>query len=262
MNRTWKLTDTEFVVLWEATKRDDFVPHPFVFTCRTPDEHEYRRQKQQAWDELRRREDRWFEPVMAVLAEPDIRIVALGHDGADPWQSFVPARVLGVRRGDVGYVVSELSGETWSHSGGFTVTECDAINLADAVVRALPEAGPGAHSSIVLPSYDAGEALDYSYGRSSVRDTYDEPIAGRAQSFLAQPASCVGTIRVQQGHSRFGPRGIAEYRMRWRDVIDDGRYVIVDGQPPVANGVDAKGMVTAVNVGVAEVVRAIKDERR
>jgi hypothetical protein len=261
MNRTWELTDIEFVALWEAGNRDGRLPDPLMFTCRTPDPHEYYRQKCDAWERLRGSGARWFEPVMEAIARPDIRIVAEGYDGADPLQANVPARLLGVRRGDRGYVVSEMSGETWSHSGGFVIAECDAVGLAGTVVDTLPVVGPGRLSEVVLSTRQAGESLDYSYGRSSVLDSYDEPESTRSESFLTQPASCIGTIDVVQGTSRFGPRGITRYTMEWRDLIGDGRYMIDDAHPSVAVAVDSHGLVSMINYRVGGVIRAIKDER-
>jgi hypothetical protein len=199
--------------------------------------------------------------VLDVLAFPDLRIVAEGYDGQDPWKPEVPVRLHGVRRGDHGYVFSELSGETYWHSGGFTVTECDPVDLAGVIVRALPDVGPGRSADVALSTRVERNDLDYSYGGSAVRDSFDDSVSDRSATFLALPASCVGTIDVIQGRSRFGPRGITRHRLEWRDVEEDGRYAIDDGNPPIAMATDAKRLTAMTNTRVAEVVRAIKDER-
>ncbi|MFE9326905.1 ESX secretion-associated protein EspG [Nocardia sp. NPDC052278] len=260
MNRTWKFTDLEFIVQWEALKQD-YLPEPFVYTCRTWVNEDYVREQQDALARLRHSGDRSFDEVLDVLAFPDLRIVAEGYDPAEPWQPDVPVRLHGVRRGDRGYVFSELSGETYWHSGGFTITECDAVDLAGAIVRALPEVEPGRRATVVLSTQDEGDGLDYSLGRSVVHDSFEDTIADRSAEFLALPTSCSGTIDVIQGWSRFGPRGITRHRLQWRDIRDDGRYAIDDQNPPVARAIDAKNLTAMINTRVAEVVRAIKDER-
>ncbi|WP_433195524.1 ESX secretion-associated protein EspG [Nocardia sp. CA-107356] len=260
MNRTWKYTDLEFIVQWEALEQD-YLPEPFVYTCRTWVNEDYVAERNEAMDRLRRTGDRSFDSVLEVLAFPDLRIVAEGYDPADPWNAQAPVRLHGVRRGDRGYVFSELCGETYWHSGGFTANACDAVDLAGAIVRALPQVEPGRRADVVLSTQDEGDGLDYSHGRSAVHDTFDDTVADRSTEFLALPSSCTGTIDVIQGRSRFGPRGITRHRLEWRDVRDDGRYAIDDQNPPVARSVDANKLVSMINTRVAEVVRAIKDER-
>ncbi|WP_306360364.1 hypothetical protein [Nocardia sp. CC227C] len=49
--------------------------------------------------------------------------------------------------------------------------------------------------------------------------------------------------------------------MRWRDIVDDGRYAVTGDDPPVATGVDAERSTVLVNSEIAEVVRAIRKER-
>ncbi|MEU0503972.1 ESX secretion-associated protein EspG [Nocardia sp. NPDC005998] len=260
MNRTWNFTDLEFIAQWEALKQD-YLPEPFVYTCRTWVNEDYIREQQDALARLRHSGDRSFDGVLEVLAFPDLRIVAEGYDPADQWNPNVQVRLHGVRRGDRGYVFAELSGETYWHSGGFTVTECDAVDLAGAIVRALPAVEPGRRADVVLSTQDQGDGLDYSLGRSAVHDSFDDSIADRSAEFLVLPISRIGTIDVIQGRSRFGPRGITRHRLQWRDLRDDGRYAIDDQTPPVARAIDAKHLTALINTRVAEVVRAIKDER-
>ncbi|MEU4342430.1 hypothetical protein AB0H00_14360 [Nocardia sp. NPDC023852] len=38
-------------------------------------------------------------------------------------------------------------------------------------------------------------------------------------------------IGIEQGRLRFGPRGITRRALAWRDLADDGRYVITRGTP-------------------------------
>ncbi|WP_227998543.1 ESX secretion-associated protein EspG [Nocardia australiensis] len=259
MSRTWKFSDLEFMAQWETLKQD-YLPDPFVYTCRTWSNEDYVREKADALARVRRARDRSFDDALEAVAYPDIRIVAESWDECEPQRLDRLIRLHGVRQGERGYVVSELAGESFWHSGGFTVTECDAVDLAAAVVRALPEVAGGSRAEVVLSTRDEGAELDYFYGRSHVLESFDRSGADHSTSFLDLPTSRVGTIDVIQGRSRFGPRGITRHRLEWRDVRDDGRYVIDDRTPPVAVGADASRLIGTINSRVAAVIRAIKDE--
>jgi EspG family len=142
--------------------------------------------------------------------------------------------------------------------------------LADTVAAAMPEAKPGRQSDLVLPGGEApvlpgqraAEGVDYSFGESAVTDSFDDAVTDRAQRFLDTAPECTGTIEIVQGRSIFGPRGMTRHRLEWRDLADDGRYVIDDQHPPVATAVDTTKLVAMINTRIAAIVRAIKDERR
>ncbi|WP_280234050.1 ESX secretion-associated protein EspG [Nocardia cyriacigeorgica] len=260
MNRTWEFSDTEFFVLWKSLRRGG-LPFPLFYTGRTEDPERFKAELLAAQEQLRRRLGTSFDPVLAAIADPDLRIVVNGGDGREPREPKGLVRLIGARRHDSGYLVRQLPGETYWHSGGFTVTECDAVGLADAVVAAMPEARAGKQRDVVLPAESPGDDLDHTYGGSAVHDSFDDSTAQRGAAFLAAPAPSYGTIDVVQGFSIFGPRGITRHRLRWRDIEDDGRYVIGDETPPVARPADRRSLTNTINTRVAAVIRAIKDER-
>ncbi|MEG8180157.1 ESX secretion-associated protein EspG [Nocardia terpenica] len=260
MNRTWRFTDIEFFVLWDSLKEGP-LPPPLVFTSRTPLHDDFVRELVETQDALRSRVDSSFDEVLEVLLHPDIKIVVDGWDGADADDPKRCVRQYAARKGDRGYVVTQLPGETIWHSGGFVITETEAIALADAVVAALPEAEPGRQSGIVLADADGGDELDYSYGRSAVADSFEESAPGRAARFLRAPAVTIGTIAVVQGWSRFGPRGIVRREIGWRDIEEDGRYAIAPDTSSAVVGVTTDRLRTMINTEIAVVVGAIKDER-
>lgn len=260
MTRTWKFTDFEFVVAWE-TAQADILPAPFVFTSRTEYYDDYQREKREMREQLRGRLDGSFEHVLDVVARPDIRIELHGW-GSDFEDAESQIRLLAVRREGYGYLLKQLPGETAWHSGGYTVTECAPLALADALIAELPDVGPGKLGDVMLVKRTENTDMDFSYGRSFVEDSFDDTVEEQAGKFLEAPTTGEGIIDIVQGISRFGPRGVARRRLAWRDLDGDGRYAITGAVPPIAVAVDTKRFITLLNSGVAEVVKAIKDERR
>ncbi|MFE7741441.1 ESX secretion-associated protein EspG [Nocardia sp. NPDC057455] len=260
MTHTWKFTDLEFVVLWE-----DFgevgLPRPFSFTSRTPLWDDYLAEKARTRAALLASSTPARKEMLDDLYRPDIRLRVLGFDGRDYTNVANNVRLMAARRADRGYLVTQLPGETVGHSGGFAVTECAALELADAVVRALPEADSGKRADIVLADENEDQDLDYGYGASAVHDSFQGSVHDRSADFRSAPAERFGFIDVIQAHSMFGPRGMTRHRLKWRDLVDDGRYLIDDGHPPVATAADGRRLVSMINARIAEVVRAIKDER-
>ncbi|NEW39049.1 ESX secretion-associated protein EspG [Nocardia cyriacigeorgica] len=260
MNRTWEFSDIEFFVLWKSVGRGG-LPFPLYYLGRTEDPERFKAELLAAREEVDRRLGRSFDPILATIADPDLRIVVNGGDGRAPREPEGLVRLIGARRQSSGYLLKQLPGESYWHSGGFTVTECEAVGLADSVVAEMPEAEPGKQRDVVLPAESPGDELDHAYGGSAVHDSFDDSTAQRGAAFLATPAPSYGTIDVVQGFSIFGPRGITKHRLRWRDLEGDGRYVIGDETPPVARPADRKHLTNTINTRVAAVIRAIKDER-
>lgn len=262
--RLWRFTDIEFYALWTAATGELGLPFPFHFTARTLDSHKFRFEQRQARAGLRERLGETLDPVLDVLAHPDIRVVVSGSDHREGDEPRSVVRLFGARRDAAGYVVSSLPGESFWHSGGFTVTGCDAVRLADELVAELPDMPAGSRGETVLPRR-AG-AVDREEVRPrkapTVRDSFDASEFERGSAFLAAPVSCVGTIGVEQGSSIYGPRGITRHRMEWRDLVDDGRYLIRGADTPIAAPADTELLKGAINSMVAQVVRVIKDERR
>ncbi|MBF6327528.1 ESX secretion-associated protein EspG [Nocardia transvalensis] len=255
--RTWHFTDLEFVVAWEPMQTGAAVPEPFTYTCRTPDYDEYEREKDRTRQRLHWL-DADIDAVLQALVLPDIRIVVTGwaEDSGEPKDRI---RLLAARSGPIGCLVTQLPGETVWHSGGFTVAEHDPLALADAVAAALPQRQPGTLGRVVLES-GTGE-LDYSLRRSQAHELTHDRELDRLQRYLRAPKSGHGTIRIIQGSSRYGPRGITRRTLQWRDLHGDGRYAIIGTSPPVATAVDTRRLTALINAEIVEVIRAIKDER-
>lgn len=260
MNRRWNFTDLEFVVLCESAD-EDRLPPPFVFTSRTLLYDDFLREKARARNRLEARLGRSFEHILQALFHPDIRVVVDGWGGPEASDPERCVRLYAARRGDIGYVVQQLPGETIWHSGGFVMAECDAVELADAIASLLPSVDAGRRPDVVIVTDNPSDEMDYAYGQSAVEDSFDDSVLHRSAIFLGWPTSTTGIIEVVQGNSRFGPRGISRRQIRWRDLIDDGRYAITTDVPSIAVGVDIPRLRTMINNEIATVIRAIKDER-
>ncbi|WP_306360363.1 ESX secretion-associated protein EspG [Nocardia sp. CC227C] len=259
MNQTWTLTGLEFVVAWETLK-ENLLPRPFVFRSRTHWYDDFLREKREVRERLQSTLDTAVWEALEVAARPDIRMIIRGLHGdirSDPTGSI---RMHAVRYGGSGYVLTQLPGDSPDDGGEFTITECDPFALADGVVAALPEIKSGQKSQIQLPS-NADGADRMVHDDSMLWDSFDDPVGRAGQEFLQAAFTGLGGIEITQGTSRFGPRGRVTRVLEWRDVVDDGRYLVVHDNPPYATGVDAKRMVTLINNEIAVVVQAIKDER-
>ncbi|MEV6771251.1 ESX secretion-associated protein EspG [Nocardia sp. NPDC051030] len=258
MHRSWSLTDLELLALWEELG-EQFLPDPLKFGRRTELWDEHLAQVRHAREALDR--DPALEEALAAVHAADVRVELRGWDDRE-WQ--LPEgtiRVLGARRGDLGYLLVQQPGETGVHSGGFTITEFYAEALADELVAVLPEVTAGRGRDIVLADPEHTDDFEYAYDLSPAHETAEGTVVDRAADFLAVPATTAGTIDVVQGHSVFGPRGIVRYRLGYRDVQGDGRYLITNDVPPVATSADRRRVSTAIDTLISEVLIAIDDER-
>ncbi|WP_245548317.1 ESX secretion-associated protein EspG [Nocardia pneumoniae] len=256
--RRWRLTGLEFVALWEDMRESGVLPSPFGFTCRIPLYRDYLEAKKAAGVAVRRRLGDGFEDVLDVVAKPDIRIVT---KGVDLTEEGAQIRLQAARRGSDAYLLEQLWGEPGEHGGEFIVEQHPVLELGTAVAARIPDAAAGELGSVDLISHTATE-LDQEYGRSLTREPAEDPGWHRAERFLRSSVTGIGIISVEQGISRFGPQYAAKRALQWRDLDDDGRYVITDRDDPMAFGVDANGLTARIDALIADVVRAIKDGRR
>lgn len=259
VSRSWTFTDLEYHALWSDTTGTP-LPFPFYFTTSTQDPGAHRREKARALAAVRERLGNTFDPVLQALTEPDIRVTVNGSDYRDPEKPVSTVRMIGVRRESTGFVVTSVPGETYWRSGGFTVLECDALQLAGEMAARMPRMEAGGRPEVVLPPRVAAE--ERPHRGPDVHDSFTDTPQQRGSAFLAAPTTCTGTAGIEQGSSIYGPRGIARFEFEWRDLVDDGRYIIRDADPPVAVAADTEVFTTALNSKIAQVVRVIKDERQ
>ncbi|MGW4245436.1 ESX secretion-associated protein EspG, partial [Nocardia sp. NPDC004722] len=250
--RSWQFEDLEFLVLWERLV-GDALPEPFEFISSTPMYYDYLREKRQAAERLEDVLKGPFADVLDVLSAPDIRLVAHGWDPRNPDDRSGRIRILAARQRSVGFIVKQVVPGGNSAGGGFVVTECDPLRLADELVAALPLAAPGRVSEILLaPPHETQDDVDYRYGASAVGAESNDDLLRGSQRFLHRQLDLIGTIDVVQGQSKYGPRGISKHRLEWRDLPDDGRYAIVHAPPWKATSVDVKRLTSVINSRIAE----------
>lgn len=257
IEQTWMLTGLEFVGLWGGG-RGHRLPEPFYFTCGIPLWADYVSAKENARSDVRARLGGGFDEVLDIVARPDIRIVATAR-----YPSGTPSiRLRAARRGSRAFLLQQLPKEEWEESARFRCDELSVLDLSAEIVARLPAVPGGRLGNIDLSTYTDDE-LDYEYGRSVARERRDDSEQLRAEHFLGSPAEHAGWVRISQGVSRFGPRNrVQPVGFAWRDLADDGRYVIADNKVPVAVAANAQRFSAILDGGTAAVVEAIKDERR
>ncbi|WP_280438069.1 ESX secretion-associated protein EspG [Nocardia carnea] len=252
MNRSWDLTDVEFDALCQLRANDEF-PQPFRVISRTRYHADYVREMAETQERLAPLVEEGLGEVLEVLSWPDLRVLAWAEEVSGPGIR----RLQGVRRGSRGFAIEQVAGDPGDR---FRISECDPIELAQSVVAGLPEEGKGRRGTVLLPD-PTNDHIDYDHGVSRVHDL-DDSVHRRSADFESVPLTWTGTIAVQQGISRFGPRGRVGRHLGWRDLSGDGRYVIGMDLPRAAVPVSAADFVHLINSEIAVVVAAIRDQRR
>jgi len=260
MNYSWTLTDVEFTALWAETKAGP-LPTPLIAVSRIKNADRYEAHQLQARERLREMPDLDVPPLVETLAHPDITLALNGWDTRTPGNPGGLIRVHAARSGADGIVVREIPGETSVYSNGFVLTRCHAVELARVAVEQLPVLPAGGLGEMVLVDPDDG--LDYSYGRSAVRERAYAAQApeDRAARFLEAPTERMGGLEILQARSAFGPRGCSRYFLGWRDLPDDGRYLITDDTPSVVVPVDVARLAARINTHIAVIVQTLREER-
>lgn len=260
MNYTWELTDLEFVLLCEEHGCSD-LPIPFTFTSRTWLAADYRRERAETSAGLRDRNDSDLDAMAAAIARPDVTLVAQCWDEQKPEDPEGWTRIHAVRQRARGFIVTQRPGETVWHSGGFDVRSCDPHALPEAVLDLLPPARAGRLPQITLVDPEKEPDARPFVPLITDEEPEDDEIY-RSESFLNTPATATGLIQVFQGRSMFGPRGRVDMGLRWRDLPDDGRYVIPLSQEiPVATGMGTKRMLEWAQDQIDEVLLRLDRNR-
>jgi hypothetical protein len=257
--------------MWDRLK-DGLLPEPFTFVSERPYLDEFRAELAGYRTALDAVLGDTFDGVLEIVAQPDVRVVVEGRDEGRPNHPRSRLRLLGVARGDQAYMIRQEPGKTIWHSGGFVLGEYQTAGLAEAVVAEMPVVWAGSLGEVVLPSAPAEPAAAESAADehsavehvappgSAVVDPAGDTLRTRAEQFLAAPTTMAGTVRVIQGRSKFGPRGITQHQLEWRDVRDDGRYLITEELARVATGVTPRQVADALDVRIHKVLTVLEGE--
>ncbi|MFB7721506.1 ESX secretion-associated protein EspG [Nocardia sp. NPDC056100] len=255
----WSFTESEFFVLWQDILKEN-LPLPFLYTSRNKARDAFDEEMRQARESVEQTLDARTREMIAAASGPDLYLAVSAWNEQTPLEPSELIRILAVRQGSKGYVLTQKIGESFWYGAGYSVVECDPLRISDEVVRALPDVSAGQQGDIVLAAA-ADESYEYEYGRSSIVDVSAPSTETRSARFMSAPTDRAGEIVIAQGRSIYGPRGVTQRVLGWRDLRDDGRYVVADQNPSLAVSADAKRLVTLINSQVADVVRAIKEER-
>ncbi|GAB2532409.1 ESX secretion-associated protein EspG [Nocardia heshunensis] len=255
----WTFTDVELKVLcdWHS---DGVLPEPFTFTSETEYQDDFERELRDTREQLGNRLDPAFTSIFETVARPDVFVTVHGWSAA-PNDPAEHVRLHGARRGARACLMTQLPGESPWHSGGFILTECDPHDLSMSLTRHLPNAAAGAGPDI--PLIGDGETQESRRGTNSMffDEDDDETPETRCRSFASTPAEWEGMITVRQGWSCFGPRGITESRLLWRDLAGDGRYVIELDDHPTATSTTTTALALRIDHHLNHILRTLDAEQ-
>ncbi|MFF2395232.1 ESX secretion-associated protein EspG [Nocardia sp. NPDC058114] len=259
MTRKWELTDIEFRVLWQRFVGTD-LPRPLTFQTRTRLHEDYEEEKYQVWQRLQHTVDPTLRSVFDVLERPEVYVRLRGwndraRDDADQW-----LKARAARAGANGYLVYQLPGETPTHSGGYTVVDIGPHGLADAIVDLMPATGAGTGGMIPLVTdASAGAGDEYGQRSSMFFEEADTSIVERSTEFFSRSADRTGTINILQNQSMFGSRGMHRDILVWRDLPDDGRYVIeLPSENPIATPMSRSDLTEKVNTSIQRMMSRVE----
>lgn len=253
----WEFTDDEFQVLC-TRYLEGALPAPLTYLSRTPLLADYEREVAEIQARLDAELGPEIRPVMEVLARPEVWFwLHASVDGRsdDPAASV---RIHGARLGRRALLVSQAAGETFDHGGNVTLLECDPEELPGLLVAQLPPAKAGRRTSIPIVVDTAAPDPEEASG-SGAFDSFEESDRSATAAFFSEPVTLAGMLRVAQGRSKYGPRGVSEVVLHWRDVADDGRYLIDLGQPePLAVAVDARQFTDRFTRSIAQIIEQME----
>ncbi|WP_054815823.1 ESX secretion-associated protein EspG [Nocardia arizonensis] len=258
MTRTWEFSDIEFRVLWQRFVGNT-LPRPLTYQATTIPHTEYEREKYDTWQRLQHSVDPAVRAVFDVLERPDVYVRLRGWNDRerDDAQRWLKARAA--RAGANGYMIYQLPGETPTHSGGYVITDCGPHGLADAIVDLMPDVGAGRNGILPLVTDANPEPDEHRSHTSMFFEAADTSIAQRSAEFFETPADRTGTINILQNQSMFGSRGMQRDILVWRDLPDDGRYVIaLPSDSPSAVPLNRSALVEQVNASIQRMMARVE----
>ncbi|MBH0777594.1 ESX secretion-associated protein EspG [Nocardia bovistercoris] len=253
-----RLTSLEVAVLWELMSNDS-LPFPLMHSPTHQYEDDYIRAKRSTAERLLRVLPPDAQQLWEAAVNPDIVIWAAGEAPDDAKDMSAVTRVVGLRREGYAVVLVQQPGESIEDGGDIDVYETDVPGLAKAVIGRLPKVGRGKQGEVPILSRQP-DGLDYSYGSSPVLDAIDPPQV-RSDRWRNAKATQLGELKVEPGSGAHWIQDRRGHLVRWRDLVDDGRYLIDPKPNPVAIPVDDNEFERFVNQRVVELVRRIRENR-
>ncbi|GAA2054934.1 hypothetical protein [Williamsia deligens] len=235
----WRLSTLHFRQLWEESDAADY-PLEFAYadadvaagadTPRLPGLSDLTPPQRAAID---------------AITRPRVTIAATGLDArrdfADPRHHV---RILSATADmTTVYVARQHLGATVDRGATVAITQHAPSQWTHDLVGLLPRS-PGAGTLTTDATVAFAPVPGFDIGTVS---TVVEPRTPTAATAFARPdpATC-GSLRVQVGSIADGRRPTA-LEVRFRDIVDDGRYLLIVDEPGVAMGVDHKGFASMLN---------------
>lgn len=253
-----RLTSLEAVVLWQLMSNDR-MPYPLTHWPAQQYEADYRRVKRETAQRLLAYLPDDVRELWEAAVNPDIVISAAGSAPDDPTDMSAVTRVVGLRREGYAVVLVQHPGEKIERGGDIDVYETDVVGLARAVIGWLPKAERGKYGAIPIVEQQA-DGMDHGYGSPSVLEVADSP-RHRLDRWRRTPVTHSGELKIEPGSGAHWIQDRRGHRVRWRDLADDGRYLIEPVPDPVAMAVDDAAFEAYVNHRVVDLVRRIRENR-
>ncbi|MBF6351431.1 ESX secretion-associated protein EspG [Nocardia flavorosea] len=249
---------------WEGLTGEG-LPNPLIITTDIESHDAYMTARRRVAAEINTQDDPELDAVLLALTRPEIVVEIFGITAPDTGDERA-IRVYAASAGGRCFTVRQRPGKSIFHAAGFTVSEHNPAAWAADIVGFLPALGPGRQAMVPLPDpdgpQDITEGIDYGYGRSEFRDSFDDSATENHSGYLDKPITGAGSIDVIQGRSIFGPAGRGRRAVGWRDLADDGRYTIVYRAPCAARAADTASFTALLTDEIEEIQLLVDDERR
>ncbi|WP_045824301.1 hypothetical protein [Williamsia herbipolensis] len=240
-NSDWALSTTDFRLLWEQQDGSEFPPD--LLPVGTP-----------GVDLERRRIDLENAPLtggrleaMAAFTRPYVSIGVAGIDAtrdfADPIHHLHLTAAWSVGA-EYAYVARQQVGAHISEGGDVTISRVPSNSLPGTVVEMLPpSSGAGRLPADLAVTFRQEPLLAESTIPVVVAARSD--VATAAFESTVTPTTC-GSLRVQVGSITDGRRP-SSLELRFRDIPDDGRYLLIIDDPGAAMPVDSITLTKMLN---------------
>ncbi|WP_067543824.1 ESX secretion-associated protein EspG [Nocardia crassostreae] len=254
----WELTADEFKALCNRYA-DGAMPPPLTYTSRTRYLDDFEHELAALEVGLRDRMDSGLAAAFETIAHPEVAVYSSTWCDTDTDNPEKRTRVHGARRGWSAVMITQKPGETIYHSNGYTLTECEPDALPALIVQQLPDTQAGSAAPVPIV-FEPPERDPYEVRQMLAFDSFDDTAEMQGQTFWARPAEWTGFIRVRQCRSIYGPRGVLEASMMWRDLPGDGRYLIDLDEPETrAIGAGPERLAKRLGQSVDRVLRHMEE---
>ncbi len=239
----WTLSTHEFRTLWKEFDADDYPTNEFAYTGhddvgRGPDAPQLPTVRVDDLTDPQR-------AALTALCRPSITVALSGTDASKPFTDPNNHLRLVSATDDNNhvYIARQRLGSSLSVGGTVSITRHSFASWTRDLVAMIPPAeavgGLPADTAVVfeaIPGVDTGKILTVVAPRSrTAASAFTHP----------QPGFC-GSIRVSVGSITDGRRPTS-MEVRYRDIPDDGRYLLIVDSPGAALPVDATTFAKTLN---------------